>query len=123
MTAESGPPAWGAERITEHPILGASAAAEWVAFVFDGEPVTGIAGEPLLAALLAAGYRVLRTMPRFDDSRGGYCVVGRCADCMVIVDGVSSVRACMTNVAPGMEVRTQYGLGDSVEQRDEERAE
>jgi sarcosine oxidase subunit alpha len=123
MLAESGSPAWGAERITEHPILGDAAAAEWVTFTFDGEPVMGIAGEPLLAALLAAGHRVLRTMPRFGDSRGGYCMVGRCADCMVAVDGVPSVRACITAVAAGMTVRTQHGLDDSAGQVGEERAE
>ncbi|MCC7022040.1 MAG: (2Fe-2S)-binding protein [Thermomicrobiales bacterium] len=110
--AEADPPAWGAERITEHSILGLASVAAWVTFTFDGEAVEAIAGEPLLAALLASGRRVLRTMPRFGDPRGGYCLVGRCADCMVVVDGIPSVRACMTAVAAGMVVRTQHGAAD-----------
>jgi aerobic-type carbon monoxide dehydrogenase small subunit (CoxS/CutS family) len=83
-----------------------------VAFTFDGALVEGRAGEPIAAALLAAGYRVLRTMPRFGDGRGGYCLVGRCADCLMVVDGLPNVRSCVTPVADGLDVRTQHGLGE-----------
>lgn len=101
----------GAARIVDHPLLGALPAAATVAFTFDGRPVEGRVGEPIAAALLAAGYRVLRTMPRFGDGRGGYCMVGRCADCLVVVDGVPNVRACVTPVGEGLDVRTRRGLG------------
>jgi aerobic-type carbon monoxide dehydrogenase small subunit (CoxS/CutS family) len=83
-----------------------------VAFTFDGTPIEGREGEPIAAALLAAGFRVLRTMPRFGDARGGYCMVGRCADCLMVVDGTPNVRACLTPVAEGLDVRTQHGLGE-----------
>ncbi len=85
--------------------------ANSVVFTFDGEEIVGREGEPLLPALLASGVRVLRTMPEFGDPRGGYCLIGRCSDCQVVVDGVPSVRACMTLVQDGMDVRTQHGLG------------
>jgi len=101
----------GAQRVTSHPILGDLPPARPVAFTFDGEPMTGREGEPLLSALLAAGVRVLRTMPDLGDPRGGYCLVGRCSDCQVVVDGVPSVRACVTPVTDGMVPRTQLGLG------------
>lgn len=101
----------GAQRITSHPILGDLPPANPVVFTFDGETMTGREGELLLPALLASGVRVLRTTPEFGDPRGGYCLIGRCPDCQVIVDGVPSVRACMTEVRDGMVVRTQYGLG------------
>ena len=101
----------GAQRITSHPILGDLPPANPVEFTFDGETMTGREGELLLPALLASGVRVLRTMPELGDPRGGYCLIGRCSDCQVIVDGVPSVRACMTEVRDGMVVRTQYGLG------------
>ena len=104
--------AHGADRIREHPALGALAPAPGVVFTFDGEPVEGRKGEPVAAALIAAGHRVLRTMPRSGDPRGGYCMVGRCTDCLVIVDGVPNVRACVTAVVRGMDVRTQQGLGE-----------
>jgi predicted molibdopterin-dependent oxidoreductase YjgC len=101
----------GAARVTDHAVLGELAVTSIATFTFDGVEVKGRLGEPIAAALLAAGIRVLRTMPRFGDARGCYCMVGRCTDCMVEVDGVPSVRACLTPVAAGLDVRTQKGLG------------
>jgi sarcosine oxidase, subunit alpha len=101
-----------ATRIRDHPVLGALGPAPMVSFTFDGATVEGRAGEPIAAALLAAGYRVLRTMPRFGDSRGGYCMIGRCADCLVVVDGEPNVPACVTPVAAGLDVRSQRGFGE-----------
>jgi hypothetical protein len=102
----------GSARIVEHPVLGELPPAATAAFVFNGLPVEGRAGEPIAAALLATGHRVFRTMPRYGDARGGYCMVGRCADCLVVVNGVTNVRACVTPVAEGLDVRTQHGLGE-----------
>ena len=84
---------------------------ESIELTFDGWTIPAVAGEPLIAALLAAGVRVLRTMPRTGEARGGYCLVGRCADCLVVVDDVPNVRACVTPVRHGMVVETQRGLG------------
>jgi hypothetical protein len=102
----------GATRIEAHPILEPLPTVPSVAFSFDGQNIEGRAGEPIAVALLAAGVRIFRTMPRFGDARGGYCMVGRCADCMVIVDGVPGILACVTAVAAGLDVRTQHGLGE-----------
>jgi predicted molibdopterin-dependent oxidoreductase YjgC len=101
----------GAERIRDHALLGTLEPAATVTFTFDGVAVAGRDGEPIIAALLAGGVRTLCTMPRFGEPRGGYCMVGRCIDCQVIVDGVPNMRACMTPVAEGLEVRTQHELG------------
>ena len=105
-------PAHGSERIGRHPGQDELLPGHEVTFWFDGQPVSGYAGEPIIAALLAAGRRVLRTMPRTGDSRGGYCLVGRCADCLVVVDGVPDVLGCRAPVAAGLRVETQRGLGD-----------
>jgi hypothetical protein len=104
-------PDHGAGRVLEHSILPPSAVVSLDTFTCDGAPVMGVRGEPLAAAIIAAGIRVFRTMPRFGDPRGGYCMIGRCADCQVIVDGIPGVRACVTPVRAGIEVRTQQGLG------------
>jgi 2Fe-2S iron-sulfur cluster binding domain len=104
---------FGATRITAHPILGDLTPVPLVEFTFDGATVSGREGEPIAAALFAAGYRVLRTMPRFGDARGGYCMIGRCADCLIVVDGVPNVPACRTPVSAGQAVRTQHGLGET----------
>jgi predicted molibdopterin-dependent oxidoreductase YjgC len=101
-----------AGRIIDHSLLGPQPETALETFTFDGHPIVGRRGEPLAAALIAAGIRVFRTMPRFGDARGGYCMVGRCSDCLVVVNGVPSVRACVTPVVEGLEVRTQHGLGE-----------
>ncbi|MFN8591478.1 MAG: (2Fe-2S)-binding protein [Thermomicrobiales bacterium] len=103
----------GARRIVDHPILGQLPAAAMVRFTFDGITIEARDGEPIAAALLAAGIRVFRTMPRNGDPRGGYCMIGRCADCAVIVDGVPSIPACVTPVREGMRVERQQGLGEA----------
>jgi predicted molibdopterin-dependent oxidoreductase YjgC len=101
----------GAERIAGHPTLGVLPSTATVTFRFDDVPIEAREGEPIAVALLAAGVRVFRTMPRFGDARGGYCMIGRCTDCAVVVDGVPNVLACVTPVRDGMVVRTQHGLG------------
>ncbi len=82
-----------------------------VTFTFDGVSLEGREGEPVAVTLLTSGVRVFRTMPETGEPRGGYCFVGRCADCLMIIDGVSGVRACTTMLQDGMVVETQYGLG------------
>jgi len=37
--------------------------------------------------------------------------MGVCFDCLVVVDGVPSTRACVTWTRQGMQVRTQDGPG------------
>ena len=82
-----------------------------VEFRFEGETLAGVEGEPLAAALFRTGARVFRTMPDSGEARGGYCNVGRCSDCLVVADGRPNVRACVTPLRAGMEVRVQHGLG------------
>lgn len=100
-----------ARRITDHPVLGPLSPGPELAFTFDGRPLAGHDGDTIAAALLAAGVRVFRTMPRSGDPRGGWCMVGRCTDCLVVVDGQPNVLACLTPLAPTMRVETQHGLG------------
>jgi aerobic-type carbon monoxide dehydrogenase small subunit (CoxS/CutS family) len=103
----------GAARIIAHSILTDLPQGRRIDFTFDGAAVEGREGEPIAAALFAAGYRVLRTMPRFGGARGGYCMIGRCTDCMVVVNGIPNVPACLTSVTSGLDVRTQRGLGET----------
>ena len=102
----------GERRVWRHSVLGPLGDVEPVAFELDGESIAGIAGDSVASALLGAGRRVFRTMPKSGEPRGGFCMVGRCVDCMMIIDGVPSVRACQTPVRAGMSVRTQNALGD-----------
>ena len=76
---------------------------------------------PLQPAFTAvnAGIRSFRTTPKHKEKRGIFCAIGRCTDCMMIVDGIPNTRTCVTPVRDGMHVKTQEGLG-SFERKEEE---
>ncbi len=71
---------------------------------FEGESVAARPGESLASALTAAGKLHLRKTPKGTD-RGVFCGMGVCRDCLVDIGERRNVRACMTKVEPGMEVR------------------
>ncbi len=82
-----------------------------VEFLFEGKPFEAFPSDTIAAALLAAGVRTLTVTEVSGDTRGGFCFLGRCADCMVIIDGQANQRACITPVRAGMDVRIQHGQG------------
>jgi predicted molibdopterin-dependent oxidoreductase YjgC len=97
-------------RVQDHPILDFAPRRE-VSFVFEGRELNGYEGEPIAAALHAAGVRVLRETPG-GRPRGLFCAVGNCSSCYVIVDGVPNVRSCLEPLREGVVVRRQKGLGE-----------
>ncbi len=101
-----------AERIVEHPILGVVEKGKKVNFLFDGKEVSGYEGEPIAVALKAAGLMVHRYTAKEHKPRGIFCAIGRCTDCVMVVDGIPNVRTCITPLREGMDVRTQYGVSD-----------
>src|SRR5262249_10936533 len=72
---------------------------------FDGTEIEALPGETIAAALAAADIVAVRRA-RSGAPRGPYCGMGVCFDCLVTVDGRPSQRACLTKVAPGMDVRS-----------------
>ena len=99
-------------RVREHPILGDVGKKQLVQIEVDGDPLEAVEGEPIAMALLAAGKSVFRYTRKLREPRGVYCAIGRCTDCMMVVDGKPNVRTCVTPVKAGMKVETQYGLGE-----------
>ncbi len=99
-------------RIPHHPVLGESAGGRRVTIQVDGQLVEALEGEPIAAALLAAGKMVFRYTRKLGEPRGVFCAIGRCTDCMMVVDGVPNVRTCVTPVKAGMIIQTQHGLGE-----------
>ena len=97
-------------RIVEHPILGAPSKGSRVVFTYDGVEMEGYEGEPIAMALKAAGVEVHRFTAKRHEPRGIFCAIGRCTDCVMVVDGKSNVRTCMTPLVAGMDVRTQDGV-------------
>lgn len=82
-------------------------------FLFDGEPIAAFEGETVAAALLAAGRRTLRTTPVTGATRGVFCGIGICFDCLVVIDGEPGRRACVTFARDGMTIETQVGFGEA----------
>ena len=97
-------------RIQEHPILGTYQQGALVSFTFDGKPLQGYAGEPIAMALKNAGVMIHRYTRKEHKPRGIFCAIGRCTDCMMIVDGIPNTRTCVTAVHDGMHVEKQEGL-------------
>jgi D-hydroxyproline dehydrogenase subunit gamma len=85
-----------------------------ITLTVDDQSVEAFEGETVATVIYANRRRILRYTSRFRLSRGLYCGMGVCFDCLVEVDGKPNVRACMTSAAPGMIVRTQYGPSDPV---------
>jgi len=98
-------------RITDHPILGELPPRPTVKFTFDGKPMSGLDGEPIAAALKASGVMVHRYTKKKHTPRGIFCAIGRCTDCVMIVNGSPNVRTCVTPLEEGMTIETQYGAG------------
>ncbi|HJN60901.1 MAG TPA: (2Fe-2S)-binding protein [Alphaproteobacteria bacterium] len=81
----------------------------------DGEPVTALAGDTVMTALLLAGTR-LREFEFAGDgggARAGFCLMGACQDCWVDVEGGGSLRACTSYVREGLRLRTGGGEAES----------
>ena len=79
-------------------------------FSYDGKLLEGYEGEPIATALKAAGVMAHRYTAKTHEPRGVFCAIGRCTDCVMIVDGKPNIRTCITPLEAGMVVQTQYGV-------------
>jgi predicted molibdopterin-dependent oxidoreductase YjgC len=93
-------------RLEQHPILGKIEKRKEVTIIVDGVKVKALEGEPIAAALVAAGIKVFRHTRKMDAPRRIFCAIGRCTDCVMTVDGNPNVRTCVTAVKDGMEICT-----------------
>ncbi|MEA2021458.1 MAG: (2Fe-2S)-binding protein [Candidatus Caldatribacteriota bacterium] len=98
-------------RIKEHPIL-EFAKKRKVKFTLDGNEMEGNMGEPIAAALVAAGVEVLSRSIKYHRPRGFFCAIGKCSSCLMKVNGIPNVRTCVTELEEGMRIETQKGKGD-----------
>ena len=72
----------------------------------DGNLIDAYEGETIATALLSVGIRTFRLSPKHKEPRSLYCGMGVCFECLVTVDGVYAVRACITPVTDGLRVET-----------------
>ena len=108
------------KRIAHHPIIGDYKKGRIVKFEYDGKAMEGCEGEPIAVALRANGVVIHRYTSKYGEPRGVFCAIGRCTDCVMIVDGKPNVRTCITPLAEGMKVQTQYGIQSKDEVSDRE---
>lgn len=80
-------------------------------FTFDDEPMRATQGQTIAAALIAQGVMSWRTTRFEGRPRGILCGIGACYDCLLTLNGEPNVRACVTRVEPGDDVRRQDGVG------------
>lgn len=78
-------------------------------FQFNGEPLMASEGQSVAAALLANQERVTRLTRFTRKPRGIFCGIGVCFDCLLIIDGASNQRSCITEIKEGMVVTVQDG--------------
>lgn len=97
-------------RVTEHPILDIKLNRE-ITFFYNNMPLKACEGDTIAAALTANGIRVFRETSKRHETRGLYCGIGQCTDCVMIVNGRPNIRTCITLVEEGMTVETQIGKG------------
>ncbi|MEA4933328.1 MAG: (2Fe-2S)-binding protein [Lawsonibacter sp.] len=97
-------------RIQNHPVLGETPESKTISFFFDGRTLIGLKGEPIAAALKANGVMIHRYTKKEQEPRGVFCAIGRCTDCVMVVNGQPNVRTCITPLEEGMVVETQYGV-------------
>ncbi len=102
------------ERIEHHPVLPEPDEASEVTFTFNGATFSGREGEPVAAALLAAGVRELRSSPVVGEPRGLYCGIGHCYECRLWLgeseEGAERVRGCQAPLQDGDAYRSTRGL-------------
>ena len=103
-------------RITNHPIEGETPERKLVKFTYNGKTLEGYQGEPIASALRVAGVMAHRYTAKKHEPRGVFCAIGRCTDCVMVVDGKPNVRTCITPLAEGMTVETQYGVSNKKEE-------
>jgi len=101
-------------RIEEHPILGKFKKGRKVKFTFDGKTLEGFEGEPIAVALRSNGVMIHRYTAKRNEPRGVFCAIGRCTDCIMVVNGTPNVRTCIEPLKEGMVVETQRGKGSII---------
>lgn len=80
-----------------------------IAISVDGQIVTAREGEPLAAVLLRTPPHISRVTPVLGKARAPFCMMGVCFDCLVDVNGQSSLRSCLIRVSSGMAVKRSQG--------------
>ncbi|MGQ9856021.1 MAG: (2Fe-2S)-binding protein [Fervidobacterium sp.] len=99
-------------RVKTHPVIEITKGGEerFVTFFFESTPIKACTTDTIANALIANGIDIFG-FTEHGHPRGFFCAIGKCSACLVEVDGIPNVRACITPVREGMKVNRQVGRG------------
>jgi sarcosine oxidase subunit alpha len=96
-------------RISEHPIIDINKNRKKVEFYFESKKMSAFEDEVISSALYANGIKIFSYHKKDGSPQGIFCANGQCAQCSVVADGVV-VKACITKIKEGMDIRTLKGV-------------
>lgn len=92
-----------------------SAHRHLVTIRLDGELIEVEGGEPIAAILLRVPPFFSRKTPISGQARAPFCLMGACFECLVEIDGATSVRSCLVRAQPGMTIKRQDGRSKPIQ--------
>ena len=76
-----------------------------IGLTLDGRPISALAGDTVMTALLVNGRR-LRQSEWGDGPRAGFCLMAACQDCWIWIATGERLRACTEPARDGMDLLT-----------------
>jgi sarcosine oxidase subunit alpha len=87
--------------------------AQNIQFRYCGCPMQGVAGDTVATALYSHGVRIFSRSFKYHRPRGLYSMDGESSNCMVEINGIPNVKAEITRLQEGMDIRHQNVLGSA----------
>jgi predicted molibdopterin-dependent oxidoreductase YjgC len=75
-----------------------------VNFTVNGASFTAQEGQSIAAALMSNGIVAWRETRFRKAPRGVFCGIGQCFDCLVTINGVRDIRACLEVISEGDDI-------------------
>ena len=76
-------------------------------FHFEGRKIYFEQGMSIAAALMCYGIKDFRQTQVLGKSRGPFCMMGACFDCLLTINGVGNQQGCMRLAEQGIIVKRQ----------------
>jgi len=80
---------------------------ELITIYFEGRALNVPKDHNVATALLEAGISSFRQTALNNESRGPYCMMGVCFDCLININGLDNQQSCTIQVSDGMKIRRQ----------------
>ncbi|HUF60349.1 MAG TPA: 2Fe-2S iron-sulfur cluster-binding protein [Actinomycetota bacterium] len=78
-----------------------------IRFRFERRTISAFEGDTVGSALAVAGVTITSRSFKYHRPRGLHCMTGSCPNCLMQIDGIPNVRACIEPVREGMRVERQ----------------